>query len=282
MAASGAAGYGLDNAWHKALARLRSLEQWLDPATIRHLRARGVGGGWRCLEVGAGAGSVARWLCGQVCPGGEVVATDIDTRFLVALNDANLRVLCHDITADSLPPAAFDLVHCRLVLAHLPDRQAVLSKLAAALRPGGQLVAEEMDFVSVVADTDQPGGRAFNAAVISSNDVLRGRGFDPCCGRVLLAGLAAAGLADTGTEGHVRLWPGGSPGATAWRLTFEQLRSDMAALGLDQATIATAIEACQDPGFTFMSQVTIAAWGQRPSGVPVGSPRREAPWTSPS
>jgi SAM-dependent methyltransferase len=264
MAADGATGYGLGNAWEKALARLRSLEQWLDPATIRHLRARGVGDGWRCLEVGAGTGSVARWLCGQVCPGGEVVATDIDTRFLETHSEANLRVLRHDITADNLPSAAFDLVHCRLVLAHLPDRQAVLSKLATALRPGGQLVAEEMDFVSVVADAGQPRGRAFNAAVAGSNAALRARGFDPEYGRLLLAGLTAAGLADVGTEGQVRLWAGGSPGAAAWRLTFEQLHDDMAALGLDHATIARATEACEDPGFTFMSQVTVTAWGQRP------------------
>src|ERR1700735_3015906 len=241
MATDGAAGYGLDDAWRNALARLRSLEQWLDPATIRHLRARGVGAGWRCLEVGAGAGSVARWLCGQVCPGGDVVATDIVTRFLETPRETNLRSLRHDITGDTLPPAAFDLVHCRLVLAHVPDRHAVLSKLAAALKPGGQLVAEEMDFVSVVADAGQPGGRAFNAAVASSNDVLQARGFDPEYGRVLLAGLAAAGLADIGTEGHVRLWPGGSPGATAWQLTFEQLRSDMAALGLDHAAVGGAV-----------------------------------------
>src|ERR1700733_8019855 len=266
MAADGAAGYGLDNAWNKGLTRLRLLERGLDPGSFSHLRARGGGAGWRCLEVGAGAGSVAHWLCGQVCPGGEVVATDIDPRFLETHSEANLRVLRHDITADNLPPAAFDLVHCRLVLAHLPDRRAVLSKLAAALRPGGQLVAEEMDFVSVVADADQPGGQAFNAAVASSNDVLRARGFDPEGGRGLLAGLAAAGLADIGTEGYVRLWPGGSPGATAWQLTFEQLRGEMAALGLDDAVIASAIEACQDPCFTFMSQVTMTAWGQLPHG----------------
>jgi hypothetical protein len=29
--ADSAAGYGLDNAWRNALARLRSLEDWLDP-----------------------------------------------------------------------------------------------------------------------------------------------------------------------------------------------------------------------------------------------------------
>src|ERR1700728_1526116 len=207
MATDGAAGYGVDDAGRKTLARLRFLEQWLGPGRISHLRARGVGAGRRCLEVGAAAGSVARWLCGQVCPGGEVVAPDIDTRFLESRSEANLHVLRHDITADNLPPAAFDLVHCRLVLAYLPDRHAVLSKLAAAL---------------------QPGGRAFNAAAVSSNDVLRARGFDPEYGRVLLAGLAAAGLADIGTEGHVRLWPGRSPGATARQPTVEPLRSDQA------------------------------------------------------
>jgi ubiquinone/menaquinone biosynthesis C-methylase UbiE len=72
--AGGAAGYGLDNAWRDALARLRSLEDWLDPGTIRHLRARGAGAGWRCLEVGAGAGSVARWLSAAVGSGGDVLA----------------------------------------------------------------------------------------------------------------------------------------------------------------------------------------------------------------
>jgi SAM-dependent methyltransferase len=264
MAAGSAPGYGLDNAWHKALARLRSLEQWLDPGSIRHLRARGVGPGWRCLEVGGGAGSIARWLCGQVGPDGEVLATDLDTRFLATLTEANLRVLRHDITADALPPASFDLVHCRLVLAHLPQRQPVLRKLLAALGPQGQLVAEEMDFVSVLADEHQPGGRAFNESVASSNDVLRGRGFDPEYGRRLLSDFRAAGLADTGTEGHVRLWAGCSAGAAAWQLTFEQLQRDMTVLGLDQAVIDAAISACQNPDFTFMSQVTMTAWGRRP------------------
>jgi SAM-dependent methyltransferase len=264
VTADGADGYGLDNAWRNALARLRSLEDWLDPGTIRHLRARGVGAGWRCLEVGAGAGSIARWLSGAVGSGGEVLATDLDTRFLTGPPAGNLRVQRHDVTAEDLPAASFDLVHCRLVLAHLPGRQAVLRKLAAALRPGGQLVAEEMDFVSVSADEGQPGGRAFNESAARSNDVLRGRGFDPEYGRQLLAGLRGVGLADVGTEGRVRLWPGGSAGASAWRLTFEQLQPDMADRGLDPATIAAAIRACQDPGFAFMSQVTMAAWGRRP------------------
>ena len=40
-------------------ARLRNLQQASDSSTISHLDAIAVGPGWRCLEVGAGAGSIA-------------------------------------------------------------------------------------------------------------------------------------------------------------------------------------------------------------------------------
>jgi 2-polyprenyl-3-methyl-5-hydroxy-6-metoxy-1,4-benzoquinol methylase len=165
MAAADKAEYRLDNAWRDARARLTSIEGWLAPGTIGHLRARGVGAGWRCLEVGGGGGSIARWLCAQVGPGGQVVATDIDTRFLEVLKEQNLRVERHDVAVDALPAALFDLVHCRLLLAHLPQRQAVVARLAAAVKPSGWLVAEEMDFVSVAAGEHQPGAWAFLQAV---------------------------------------------------------------------------------------------------------------------
>ncbi len=42
--------------------RLDLLERLSDPLSQRHLTALGIGQGWRCLEVGAGHGSVARWL----------------------------------------------------------------------------------------------------------------------------------------------------------------------------------------------------------------------------
>jgi hypothetical protein len=44
------------------LLRLRMIEEALDPVTITHLQATGIRGGWRCLEVGAGAGSVMKWM----------------------------------------------------------------------------------------------------------------------------------------------------------------------------------------------------------------------------
>lgn len=67
-----------------------------------------------------GAGSIASRLCEQVGVEGAVLVTDIDTRFLDTLSLPNVEVRRHNIVADPMPEGAFDLVHARLVLSHLP------------------------------------------------------------------------------------------------------------------------------------------------------------------
>jgi SAM-dependent methyltransferase len=145
--------YVFDNAAEReARERFAALPRLYDPGTVRYLEALGVAAGWRCLEAGAGGGSVARWLAERVGPTGHVLATDVDTRFLGALAGPNLEVRRHDVTADPLPEAAFDLAHARLVLVHLPEREAVLARLVAALKPGGWLLVEEFDPLSMPPD----------------------------------------------------------------------------------------------------------------------------------
>jgi methylase of polypeptide subunit release factors len=61
------------------LSRLLVRERLIDADTCSVLGGLGVRRSWHCLEVGAGTGSIARWLAAQ-CPEGRVVATDIDTR----------------------------------------------------------------------------------------------------------------------------------------------------------------------------------------------------------
>ena len=94
--------------------------------------------GWRCLEVGAGAGSIVRWLSDAVGPTGQVLATDIDTRLLEGVVATNVEIRVHDLLADRWDLAGFDLVHVRAVLHHLPGRQArVIARLISTLHPGG-------------------------------------------------------------------------------------------------------------------------------------------------
>jgi Methyltransferase domain len=92
-------------------ARLAGLSAQFDPVTIRHLAAVRVAAGWHCLEVGAGAGSIARWLAATVGSTGRVVATDLDTQFLDDLPCPPVEVVRHDITRDPVEQDAFDLIH---------------------------------------------------------------------------------------------------------------------------------------------------------------------------
>jgi len=77
---------------------------------------------------------------------GQVVATDLDVRALGELTGDNLEVRRHNIVNDELEEEAYDLVHARLFLEHLPERDGVLEKLMRALRPGGWIVLESVDY----------------------------------------------------------------------------------------------------------------------------------------
>lgn len=99
---------------------LRLLEESLDSETTKILGRLGVGQSWRCLELGAGAGSIARWLAEQR-PDGHVVATDTDTRYLDPSAAHSLEVMRHDVVAEDFPPGSFDLVPARYLLANLPE-----------------------------------------------------------------------------------------------------------------------------------------------------------------
>jgi len=129
--------YVFANAWEGERKRLDALANIWHANTRRNLETFGPLAGLSVLEVGAGHGSVARWLCDAVGPNGRVVATDIDTRFIDAIESPNFEARRHDIAQDVLEAAAYDVVHCRLVLEHLPASDVALANMAGALKPGG-------------------------------------------------------------------------------------------------------------------------------------------------
>ena len=93
--------YLLTNTAAETATRFAGLEETFDPVTIRHL-SRVVAPGNRCLELGAGGGSVARWIADAVGPSGSVLATDLDVRWLAG-EAAPFEVLQHDLRHDPDP-----------------------------------------------------------------------------------------------------------------------------------------------------------------------------------
>jgi SAM-dependent methyltransferase len=245
-------------------ARLQAAEDLLDEGTQRLVLSRiGLAEGWRCLEVGAGGGSIARWLSDRVGPSGHVVATDLDTRALKHLERAGLEIRRHDVVRDDLEENQFHLVHARLVLEHLTEREPALRKLANALAPGGWLMIESVDYVSAVP-VSKLGAEEHARSQLVRLEAFAQAGVDHNYGRRLPAALKALGLEDVDNEGRVWVMHGGSPGARWFKHSLAHLRERL--VGPDKLTDAQVermLELFDDPDWAALSPIIMAAWGRR-------------------
>ena len=96
--------------------------------------------GQRCLHLGAGNGSLTRWMAERIGPTDSVHAVDVDTTHLDA---PGVHVHRSDIN-DGLPDEGpFDLIHARLLLIHLERRREIPIEPVDALAPDGRLVLGE-------------------------------------------------------------------------------------------------------------------------------------------
>jgi SAM-dependent methyltransferase len=257
--------YTLSNSGVHVLDRFNALSCLYDCETMRQLEARGVGEGWTCLEVGGGGGSIAGWLADRVGRTGKVLVTDIDPRFLEGFEAPNIEVRQHNIATDPLPEGAFDLIHARLVLMHVPEREKVLARLVEALKPGGWLVDEEFDSVSVLPDPVGSG----EVLLETRNAVMRflqDRCVERRWGRMLFGRFRALGLVDVNAEARLSVWHLGSPGTSLMRATFEQLREALIEGGyITQQEFDRDIASLDDPAIMAPSPLMWTAWGRRPS-----------------
>lgn len=181
--------------------RLQGLEMLWDPVTRRRLLAAGIRTGQRCLEVGAGRGSVARLLAELT--GTRVVAVDSDPRFLDP-EDPRYEVRNVDITREtSLGGERFDVIHCRCLLMHLSAPLAVLQTLARCLSPEGFLLVEEPNMLTwAAADSTEPGGDLLNRVIQRSLQATETAGvWRNAVGPRLPRLLASAGLRVDSCEG---------------------------------------------------------------------------------
>jgi SAM-dependent methyltransferase len=257
--------YLFEHTWGEERRRLALLEEVFDAATEDYLGRIPIPVGGSCLEVGAGAGSIAGWLCGRVGPEGRVVATDIDTGFLEERTEPNLEVRRHDIVADDLESDAFDVVHARLVLGHLPERDRVLGRLVRALRPGGGLVLEEFDWCSLVPSPNSPSGDLDTRIIAALRIVAGATGYHPEYGRCLPLDFRAAGLVDVGAEGRVHVALGGTPAAEWWRLSVAKMCEPAIASGsLSESVLNEVLAACDDDRYCTFYPTLVTAWGRRP------------------
>jgi len=259
-------GYLLDNQQAESMERFDALSELFNPTTFRHLEKVGIGAGWRAWEVGAGHPSVPTWLARQVGPQGYVLATDIDTSWLDSHAGLDYHVQRHDVGTEPAPTGPFDLIHARLVLVHVPDRDRALASMVDALRPGGWLLLEEADpglQELVCPDEWGPDQQLANRLKRDFRTLLTQRGVDLAFGRTLPRRLRSLGLVNVESDAY---FPMGGPFCDELeRATVEQVRDLLVGRGLaGEADIDRHLANVASGRLDLATSPMVSAWGRKP------------------
>ncbi len=185
--------------------RLATMNALINPMCLDALH---VEPGQRVLDVGSGLGVFTREIAQRVGPTGYVLGVERDP--------AQLAYAAGDVASPTSPGwiefrqgdatklplksveiASFDVAHCRFLLEHVRHPGAIVSEMAAAVRPGGRLV---------LADDDHdlmrlwPAFPEFDEVWRAYTRAYEHIGADPGIGRKLTTLLVNAGCVPTRME----------------------------------------------------------------------------------
>lgn len=236
----------------------------LDGFTVRRLQQAGVSDSFRCLVIGTGTEAIAGWLAGQMGVDGVLVVTDSDPSRVPA--HPGVTVLRQDLATDSLVEGQFDLIHVRAAIAYLPGRKEMLTKLAAALAPGGAIGFDELEPGGdrCLVDSPDPAGRSlFDRYHYALATVLERTGLDSQR-RPIHQAMCEIGLVDVDTEVWARSWRGGEPGCLLLRTLAGQLRHQLAAAGMSGAEVDRFRRLLLDPRLVIRSCLAVSTIGRKP------------------
>jgi SAM-dependent methyltransferase len=246
-------------------ARLSVLRQAMDETTGQLLDHLAIPRGARVLDVGCGAGEVTYDLARRVGPGGTAVGLDIDAQAIAiarAQAPANAEFHVGDLaTAAKLAP--FDLIYGRFLLSHLADPAGALAIFREALKPGGRLAVEDVDFAAHICWPPRP---AFDRYLAWYQAAALARGADPAIGQKLPGLLRAAGFEAI----DVRVTQPAAlegPAKAMAALTLAALADVLVQMGVAREAVAADVadleQARDDPMVLLSLPRVIQCWGRR-------------------
>lgn len=236
--------------------------------------------GMSCLDVGCGGGDVTCELARRVAPGGRAVGIDMDkAKLAIAREEASgaeemaVEYLEGDVLTSEIAPE-YDVVYARFLLTHMADPEAVATRIAGGLRPGGLLVVEDIDFKGAFC---HPVNTAYDRYVELYTKAAVARGVDPNigprlpellvaagCERVRLNVVQPAGMTPEGHEGDVKLLSS----LTLENIADAAIDEDLATREKIDALIAELRRLAFDTTTVLAIPRIVQAWGYRPCAAP--------------
>lgn len=177
--------------------RLSVLTRTLERQSNPYIEKSGIRTGFKCLDIGCGAGAVLFYFSELVGSTGTVTGMDIDeTQINFALETkrrlgaTNTDFFCRDVYQLS-EQEGYDLIYSRFLLSHLNNAPLALEVIYKALKPGGILLLEDTDFSGHFS---HPENRNFTNYVRWYQQLLQKRGANANRGQELLHLLTNAGF----------------------------------------------------------------------------------------
>jgi len=189
------------------------------------------------------------------------------------IHETGLDVRRHDLDVDTLPEEEFDLIHGRAVVHNLKDPAEAVGRLVSALKPGGWILLEDVEWSATLG---QPDGLivhpdAARPVVVkvwrAILGLMRKNGYNFDVARQLPTLLVDEDLVDVGAEVRASLVWGGSPPAGSAIRTIERFQDDLiGAADITEPEIDQTIAMLNDPASALVRPAMVAAWGRRPHG----------------
>jgi SAM-dependent methyltransferase len=256
--------------------RLIDQAEALEPQARWLLDRLAIEAGWRVADIGCGPVGILDLLSERVGPKGEVVGIEREQRFAeIARREIEKRGLKNVsiVQGDALGPIQeserFDLVHERLVLLNLPQRNqlTVVGQMVARLKAGGLIALQEYDAVSLVCYPEHP---SWTILLDAYADAFRSAGGNRATGRTLHSLLRSGGVGSIEMKVHARTLDVGDSQRTVLLTLVELMHERIMALGQFSESEfkehqKRLLQHLTDPETLVIDRLLIQAWGRKPA-----------------
>ncbi|MFQ5913096.1 MAG: class I SAM-dependent methyltransferase [Nitrospinota bacterium] len=233
-----------------------------------------IGKGWRCLELGCGAGVALEQIARRVGPSGEVLGVDMNPRVIEKTGEAlhrsgvhNAGLMVHDVESLGLESGSFDLVYARIFLYHMRNAEAIFQKMVGWVRPGGLVLVQDYD-CSVLRHI--PPLPCFDRYEDWFRRAVSLCGAHYTIGRDLVKMFTDAGVEGIEARGDVHVSVSGDPYYDIPAEILNNMRSVVLGQGICQEkefdhTVAELRAASETAGHCLLQPLLISVWGRRPN-----------------
>ena len=180
----------------------------------------------------------------------------------------NVSIVQGDALGPNETSEQFDLVHERLVLLNLPqrDQSTVVEQMVSRLKPGGLIALQEYDAVSLVCYPEHP---SWTILLDAYANAFRSHGGNRATGRTLHSLLRSAGVGSIEMKVHARHLEMGNSQRTVLLTLVELMQERIMALGrfskseLEEHQKRLFLH-LTDPDTLVIDRLLIQAWGRKP------------------